>query len=81
MGAWVSSMSLLLKIVLFGILWYLFELEFSSFLDICPGVWLVDHMATLLLVFLVAPPFYIPTNSVGEFPFPHTLQHLLFLIF
>ena len=25
---------------------YLFELEFSSFLDICPGVGLLDHMAT-----------------------------------
>ena len=26
---------------------YLFKLEFSSFLDICPGVGLLDHMVTL----------------------------------
>ena len=29
---------------------YLFELEFSSFLDRCPGVGLLDHMVTLVLV-------------------------------
>ena len=29
---------------------YLFELEYSSFLDICPGVELLDHVATLFLV-------------------------------
>ena len=39
---------------------------------------LLDHKATLLLVFrdtsilfsLVAAPIYIPVNSVGGFPFP-----------
>ena len=31
---------------------YISELEFSSFPDICPGVGLLDHMATLFLVFL-----------------------------
>ena len=31
---------------------YLFELEFSSFLGICPGVGLLNHMVTLFLVFL-----------------------------
>ena len=30
---------------------YLSELEFSSVLDICPGVGLLDHMITLSLVF------------------------------
>ena len=49
---------------------YLFCL---SFLDICPGVGLLDHMVALVLVFkgtsilfsVVAAPIYIPTNSVG----------------
>ena len=31
---------------------YLFKLEFLSFLDICPGVGLLDYMVTLFLVFL-----------------------------
>ena len=31
--------------------WYLFELEFLSFLDICPGMGLVDHMVALFLDF------------------------------
>ena len=30
---------------------YLFELEFSYFLDTCPGVGLLDHMVTLFVVF------------------------------
>ena len=42
-----------------------------------PGVGLLDHVATLVLVFqgtsilfaIVAVPFYISTNSVGEFHF------------
>ena len=50
---------------------YLFRLEFC--LGICPGVGLLDHMVTLLLVFwgtstlfsIVAAPIYFPTNSVG----------------
>ena len=32
-----------------GVHLYLFELQF--YLDICPGVGLLDHMATLFLVF------------------------------
>ena len=36
-----------------------FELEFSSFLDICPGVGLLDHMVTLFLVFW-EPPYCFP---------------------
>ena len=56
---------------------YLFELVFSCFSDICPGVGLLDHMVVLFLVFLgtsilfsiVAAPIYIPTNGVGGVPF------------
>ena len=29
---------------------YLFELQFSTFLDICPGVGLMDHIVVLFLV-------------------------------
>lgn len=67
---------------------YLFELWFSP--DTCPCVELLDHMATLFLVFkgistlfsIVAVQIYISTNSVGGFPFsPHPLQHLLFVDF
>jgi len=47
---------------------YLFKLEFSSFLGICPRVGLLDHMVALLLAFkgtsmlisIVAIPIYIP---------------------
>ena len=50
---------------------------------------LLDHTATLFLVFggtsilfsIAAAPIYIAANSVGEFPFLHTLQHLLFVDF
>ena len=34
-----------------GVFMYLFKLEFSSFLDICPGVGLLDHIVVLFLVF------------------------------
>ena len=30
---------------------YIFEVEFLSFLDICPGMGLQDHMVALFLVF------------------------------
>ena len=39
---------------------YLFQLEFSSFLNICPGVALLDHMVALLLVFFKETPDYFP---------------------
>ena len=66
---------------------YPFELEFSSFSDISSGVGLVDHMVTLFLVFketsilfcIVAAPVYIPINSVGGFPFCHTLFRIYYL--
>ena len=43
----------------------------------CPGVGLLDHMATLFLDFrgtsilfsIVAAPIYIPTNNVGGEPY------------
>ena len=60
---------------------YLFELKFSP--DICPGTGLLGHMVTMsvfkgtfILFSLVAAPIYIPINSVGEFPFLHTLSSI-----
>ena len=68
---------------------YLFELELLSlsFPDIQPEVGLLDHMVTLSLGFygisllfsIVAVPIYIPTNSVGGFPFLHTLSSFYYL--
>ena len=34
---------------------YLFALEFSSFLDVCPGVGLLDYMVALFLLFKENP--------------------------
>ena len=56
---------------------YLFNLWFS--LDICLGVGLLDHTATLLLVFwgtssllsILATLIYIPSDGVGVFVFVH----------
>ena len=66
---------------------YLFELEFSSFLDIGPGVGFLDHIAALFLVSqgismqfpIVIAPIYIPTSSVGGFPFCHTFSGICYL--
>ena len=63
---------------------YHFEFEFSSFLDMCPEVGLLDHIVALFLIFkgtsmlfsIVAIPNYIPTNSVGGFPFLHSLSSI-----
>ena len=77
-------MSCLLWIVLLWTLgcMYFFKLEFSSFLGICPGVGLLYHMVTLFLVFkrtsvlssIVAAPIYIPTDSVGGFSGPVSID-------
>ena len=64
---------------------YLFELWFS--LGICPGVGLLGHVVVLFLVSkgtcmlfsVVAVPIYIPTDSVGGFPFLHTLSSIYYL--
>ena len=59
------------------------------FLDICPGVGLLNHMVALfsflgtsILFSTVAIPIYASTNSVGGVPFsPQPLEHLLFVVF
>ena len=64
---------------------YLFEIQFL--LDMCPGVGLLDPVATLFLVFLenfilfsiVSTSIYILTNSVRGFPFLHTLSGICYL--
>ena len=47
---------------------YLFELEFSSFLDICPGVGLLDRMVTVFLAFWEPPYCFpgFPGGTVGK---------------
>ena len=37
---------------------YLFEFEFSSFLGLCPGVALLDHLVALFLFFFVCLFFW-----------------------
>ena len=64
---------------------YLFELWLSA--DVWPGVGLLDHMVALFLGFYgtsilfstVAVQTYILTNSVGGFPFIHTLSNIFYL--
>ena len=36
------------------------HVSFSSFLDICLGVALLDHMATVVLGFFMGPPYCFP---------------------
>ena len=63
---------------------YLFELVFSFFSDIYPGVELLGHMIVLFLVFwdtfilfsTVAAPIYIPTSSIQGFPFLYILLNI-----
>ena len=53
----------------------------------CPGVGLQDHMVALFLGFegasmlfsTVTVPIYIPTSSVGRFPFLHSLSSIYYL--
>ena len=57
------------------------------FLNICPEVGLLDHMATLFLIFrgstilfsIVAAPIHFPNSSLGGFPFLHTLSSICYL--
>ena len=72
---------------------YVFELEFSSFLELCSGVGLLDYVIVLLLVFLVlyrmenpfilfstvAAPIYIPTNNVGASQLLFKFMTLLYI--
>ena len=63
---------------------YLFRFEFLFLLGRCPGVGSLDDMVTLsfvfwgtsMLFFIVVVPVFIPTNSVGVFPFLHTLTSI-----
>ena len=60
---------------------YLFELYF------CPKVGLLDHLVVPYLVFwencilfsIVVVPIYIPSNSVGGFPFFYTLSSICYV--
>ena len=67
---------------------HLFTLEFSFFLDTCPGVGLLNHIIVLFLVFfketpysfsIVAAPIYISLNSIVGFTFLHTYSRLNYL--
>ena len=89
MDIYTASVSWLLWIALQWTLgcMYLFKLWFPP--DICPGVGLLEHMVAVFLVFkgtsklfsIVDVPIYIPTNSVGGFPFLHTLSNICLYTF
>ena len=49
---------------------FLFKLEFSSFLDICPGMGLLDHVVALVLVFKGVSIL----QWLHQFTFPATMQ-------
>ena len=88
MGTWVASMSWLLYLVLLWTLgcMYLFELVFSFFPYIYPGMEFLDHVVVLFLVFwgnsipfsIVSAPVYILINSVQGFPFLHIFANICF---
>ena len=67
----------------------IFKLLLLFFSNIYPGVALLSHMVVLFLVFwelsilfsTVATPIYIPTNSVGGFPFLCIIANNFYLCF
>ena len=61
----------------------MYVLNYGFLPDVCSGVGLLDHMLLLVLVFygasilfFIVGHTYIPTNSVGECPFLHTLSSI-----
>ena len=62
-----------------------FVLEFSSFLDTCPGIGSASYDTVLFLFFSKElfstenASIYIPTNSVEGFPFLHTFFSMCYL--
>ena len=51
---------------------FLFKLEFSSFLDICPGMGLLDHVVALVLAFKGVSILW----WLHQFTFPATVQRV-----
>ena len=84
----LSRVFCVIQQVLVSYLFYIcecaFKLEFLYFQDICPEVGLLDHLVAQFLVFkesftlfsIQTVPIYIRTNSIGGFPFPHTLSSI-----
>ena len=63
---------------------YLFKFV-GFFLNIYPGVELLDYMIVLFLGFwetsILFSTFYIPTNSIWAFPFLHILANICYLCY
>ena len=67
---------------------YLFKLMFLFSSNKYPGVELLNCIVVMFLIFwgtsilfsIVAVPIYIPTNSVGGFPFLHILTNTCYLL-
>ena len=80
---WTCGSVYLLELVLHVSFWN----SFLFFLDIYPGVELLNPTLVLFLVFwgnsvlysTVAVPIYIPTNSIQGFPFLHILAIIYYI--